>query len=193
MQRQRGERVCVCVADKEVKRHRNSREKERFALAWGERVIACQVTVLGSCHSGLACGQQLHSGGRVPTEPAPGGSTIRHGSLSRRRHQTNLAAAFWKLSIEHFSAAPSQWSSTDPSGRDAAGTASVLQTAADTWTAPFSLGRNQARELSGGRHGEICVPTLITQCLAAIAWQKEEEPAWISKSTLAILSLSCQV
>ncbi len=94
MQRQRGERVCVCVGDKEVKRHRNSREKLRFALAWGERVIACQVTVLGSCHSGLACGQQLHRGGCVPTEPAPGGSTIRHGSLSRRRHQTDLAAAF---------------------------------------------------------------------------------------------------
>lgn len=60
-------------------------------------MIACQVTVLGSCHTGLACGQQLHSGGRVPTEPAPGGSTIRHGSLSRRRHQTNLVAAFWKV------------------------------------------------------------------------------------------------
>ncbi len=151
-------------------------------------MIACQVTVLGSCHSGLACGQQLHSGGCVPTEPAPGGSTIRHGSLSRRRHQTDLAAAFWKLSIEHFSAAPSQWSSTDPSGQDVAGTASVLQTAADTWTAPFSLGHSWAREL----WGNLCLYTHYS-VFGSYCITKEEEPAWISKSTLEIPSPSCQV
>lgn len=165
---------------------RGSRKKDRFALAWGERVIVCQVTVLRSCHSNLARRQQLHSGGRVPTEPAPGGSTIRHGSPSRRRHQTDLAAAFWKLSIEHFSAAASQWISQRTSRcRDSLCSADCRR---HLNKAVFP----QACELSGGRRGEICLPTLITQCLPAIEWQKEGEPTWIQKHTLAVRSPWCQ-